>query len=67
MWNDELEALEVLVDRDGLRAVVDALAEVCRHKAEHLRDNCQDVASARIWDDFACKLESLARSGGVGT
>ena len=39
---DVPDELEALVDGSSLRSVVEALAEVCRGKAEHVRDAWQD-------------------------
>lgn len=39
---EDAYALEVLVDRLGLRGVLGILAEVCQGKADHLRSNWQD-------------------------
>ena len=44
------EKLESLVDQSDLDSVVNALAEICYGKAEHLRLNWQDSESARPWD-----------------
>lgn len=55
--NDELKlAIETLVDKHGLRMVAENLVEVCHDKAEHLRSNWQDKASAKIWSRVATKL-----------
>ena len=43
-------ALEGMLDKLGLPAVVSLLAEVCQEKAEHLRSNWQDEGSAREWE-----------------
>jgi hypothetical protein len=51
--------LEELVDKHGLRAVVDALAGVCADKAEHVRTNWQDQALARAWDKAGLALTGV--------
>lgn len=56
----DTEALEAMVDRSGIGAVLEALAEICREKAEHLRENWQDEVSARMWDRRASALERTA-------
>ena len=40
--------LEGIVDRAGLRNVLFALEHICFAKANHLEDNWQDVASAKV-------------------
>ena len=42
--------LEELVDQHGLDRVVEMLADICADKADHLRSNWQDDATARAWD-----------------
>ena len=41
--------LEMLVDRQGLRIVLEMLAHICIEKADHVRSNWQDEHLARIW------------------
>lgn len=41
--------LEKYVDAHGLKAVVEAIAEVSHDKAVHIAENWQDVALAKIW------------------
>jgi hypothetical protein len=55
-----MQGLESLIDQVGLRNVVYALALISAEKAEHLRSNWQDDASARVWDSDARKLDSCA-------
>lgn len=53
-------ALETMVDTVGLRNVLYALSTICGEKAEHLRANWQDHASAKVWDHAAGKLDKAA-------
>jgi hypothetical protein len=55
-----LDTLERLVDEHGLRAVLEALAEVCGGKAEHVLANWQDKALAKAWDRAGSTLERAA-------
>lgn len=55
------EQVERLVDATTLSAVLRALTEVCRGKAEHLRANWQDEATARSWD-YAGRVIDRAES-----
>jgi len=48
--------LERMIDEHGLQAVLDALTDICWGKAEHLRTNWQDAASAKGWDRAALGL-----------
>ena len=52
--------LERLLDGRGVVGALEALAEVCRAKAEHLRVNWQDEAGAKGWDRDAGGIEALA-------
>lgn len=52
--------LELLVDQIGLDEVLSALADISGEKGEHLRVNWQDRGAAKLWDQFANRLESLA-------
>jgi hypothetical protein len=48
--------LEMLVDRHGLKQVIDMLATICEEKAEHVSINWQDIHLARSWKRDANKL-----------
>ena len=43
-------ALEAMIDADDLSSVLDAVAEICYGKAEHLRSNWQDEIGGKIWE-----------------
>lgn len=58
MIETEKLALEQLVDRHGLAGVVDALSDIAREKAEHIRVNWQDSVLADTWEDLAERLSS---------
>ena len=46
----EKDNLESLIDRHGLFPVLEAIAEICYLKADHLTTNWQDRVSARLWE-----------------
>lgn len=54
------EVIEDIIDEEGLREVIEALAAICRDKADHLRGNWQDKTAAKAWDRDANKLDKLA-------
>jgi hypothetical protein len=56
MTNQDI--LEHLVDQHGLAQIVDALSEICRLKASHLRENWQDHQAAKTWDANARRIEA---------
>ena len=49
--------LEAEVDRTSVSQVVQTLADVCREKAQHIRENWQDEGLAKVWDRVATRLE----------
>jgi len=51
--------LEQLIDSFTLPQIVDKLAEICREKASHLRENWQDEKAARLWDKNSEYLDKL--------
>lgn len=60
--------IEQLIDETSLQTVLDALAEVCEEKAEHVSTNWQDPALAGWWarrghliagTAFKCGLENI--------
>ena len=57
------DAIETLIDENRLSVVLDAIAEVCREKADHIRTNWQNVPTAREWDRTAKRIESLHNIG----
>jgi hypothetical protein len=58
--DDLADELESLVDSSSLRRVLEALAAVCYAKADHLRSNWQDYASARVWGKAAKVVEAAS-------
>ena len=57
---ERMDALEAMVDGNHLANVLDALAEVCHAKAEHLGHNWQDEEAMAAWDGAAVKIEKLS-------
>jgi hypothetical protein len=57
---DRAELLEALVDRYGLRQVLELLTRVCGDKEEHLRGNWGDESYARGYSQAAEALEKAA-------
>jgi hypothetical protein len=44
-----------------LRELIQALAHICREKADHLRTNWQDQQAAKMWDHDASLIDRLPR------
>ena len=54
------ENLEQEIDRLGIDTVVDALAEICREKSEHVSTNWGDRNLAKAWNKLAEKLQHVS-------
>lgn len=50
------DAIEGILDRSDLRAVIDALCGICVSKVEHIDTNWQDKSLSRLWAKDASKL-----------
>lgn len=61
----EQTALEMLVDRIGLSAVLEALGTICDEKADHIRSSYDDNRTARIWKRAGWRLRDTATTGSV--
>lgn len=42
--------LEALMDKGGIRLMLDSIAAICSAKADHIRSNWQDEMLARAWE-----------------
>lgn len=49
LTDDKRAELEALVDSWSLASVLDALADICHGKSEHVRSNWQDTSLAKQW------------------
>lgn len=56
-----IDAVEKLVDSTSLARVTEAMATVARCKAEHLRENWQDIILADCWEICGTDLDRAAR------
>ena len=65
----EQDALEALIDRRSIGAVLMALAHICAEKGDHTRHNWQDDALARRWEKLwrALALRSIKHTGFEGS
>jgi hypothetical protein len=55
----DLHKLESILDDSTLYLTIEGLVEVCRAKAEHLREHWQDDSGARQWSKAATRIEQL--------
>lgn len=58
-------ALEAIIDRTSLAAVVEAIAAICYGKQEHVLTNWQDRGLAQAWYRAAVRVEATAASNAV--
>jgi hypothetical protein len=67
----DLQILETLIDRYGVRRTLEATAEICEEKSAHIRENWQDgpilrsrLSSAdrlaKAWDKAADAIDTFA-------
>ena len=52
--------LETLIDSIGVESLLTNLATVCYDKAEHIRANWQDNATAGVWDAAGRRVMALS-------
>jgi hypothetical protein len=50
--------VEEYIDSSNVANALDAIATVCREKAEHIRANWQDQATANNWDVVAKRIDT---------
>ena len=53
--------IETLIDRTSLVEVLTAIECICSQKAEHLRVNWQDNATAKHWDKASNLVADVTR------
>ena len=61
----DTDSLEGLLDKTTLQDFLETLAEICNEKADHLRANWQDNATAKLWDAAAKRVEFVAHCSAV--
>lgn len=60
-----MDQLEPLVDQSSVAEVVEALAEVCWAKSEHIRSNWQDEQLAICWERCGNQLSGMQAKIGI--
>ena len=53
------DELEIMIDRSSLHEVLNALADICAQKADHIQSNYQDKPLAKTWMKVSWKLTKL--------
>lgn len=56
MAQNEMDTLEAMLDTYDITTVVEALADICSEKADHVQSAWQDLALAKLWDRNAQRL-----------
>ena len=59
--SDAMVALELLVDKVGVRNVLWALERICAGKAVHVAEAWQDSRTAKVWDRCATMMHKTAK------
>jgi hypothetical protein len=62
LTSDQKRMLESAIDASSLADVLEALANICREKSQHLQENWQDQRSASLWNRAASRVETCAAS-----
>lgn len=60
LYKDEMENLELLIDSHGILGVLDAIAEICYGKEQHLQENWQDYETAKVWHKLGINIQKFA-------
>jgi len=53
------DELEDMIDKSSLDDVLEMLVEICYEKADHMRHNWQDEASAKQWERWGKKISRI--------
>ena len=53
------DELEVMIDKSSLHEVLNALADICAEKADHIQSSYQDSVTAKPWIQASKKLTKL--------
>jgi len=59
---NDMNTMEYLIDRYGLNAVLDNMADIASEKADHVFINYNDTVTADTWDRAASNLRVAASS-----
>jgi hypothetical protein len=64
--NAERDALETMVDNTSVQRVLEALAQVCQDKADHIRAS-NEREDAQLASDWACVGRQMDRTAGTSS
>ncbi len=57
---EQLNSLESLIDYTSVRALLEAIADICTAKAEHVTGHWQDTPLAYAWEEAAIAVRNTA-------
>lgn len=57
--SSDKQELESILDRSSPQAMMNALAEVCFEKADHVRSNWQDESLAKVWERCGSMIDRV--------
>ena len=58
-------AVEEIIDSKGVDGLLDAIADVCAGKAEHLAANWQDAEAAKRWQNAAIAFQMMKEKAAI--
>ncbi len=58
--NIDADAIEGMIDRFGLSATLETIADIAREKSDHIESNWQDPNLARSWNRIANRIDRTA-------
>ena len=53
---EQKDLLEQMIDESSVADVLHLISDVCHEKGDHVRENWQDVVTARVWDTTGKKV-----------
>lgn len=59
---DDRDDLEQILDRTGVKGLLEALAEIANEKESHVQESWQDAALAKRWSKLSTKFDRLAQT-----
>jgi len=59
-WKEREEALEEMIDNQGIQCILRDLSTICNRKSEHVLENWQDEALANEWFKAGDKIDQVA-------
>lgn len=54
------QQVEEFIDSEGLDKLLELIGDICHQKGQHLRENWQDVTTAKLWERAGAKVSGMA-------